>query len=111
MSDTIIKHAEVQKFSDNSSIVGCITDNKEEEYRELVENFVGWCDRNHLQLNTGKTKEQVVDFRCRNSPPNTSFHKRGGSRDGGHLQVPWGASTGQTTLRPSTGKDRAGCSS
>ena len=59
----------LQKFSDDSSIVGCITDNREEEYRELVENFVGWCDGNHLQLNTGKTKELVVDFRRRKSTP------------------------------------------
>ncbi|KAK0134692.1 putative RNA-directed DNA polymerase from transposon BS [Merluccius polli] len=50
----------LQKFSDDSSIVGCITDNREEEYRELVENFVGWCDGNHLQLNTGKIKELKV---------------------------------------------------
>ena len=28
-------------FSDESSIVGCITDNNKEEYRELIQNFVG----------------------------------------------------------------------
>ena len=59
----------LQNFSDDSSIVGCITDNKEEEYRELIKNFAGWCDGNHLQLNTGKTKELVVDFRRSKSPP------------------------------------------
>ena len=30
---------------------------------------MGWCDGNHLQLNTGKTKELVVDFRRRKSTP------------------------------------------
>ncbi|XP_063755242.1 uncharacterized protein LOC134874905 [Eleginops maclovinus] len=53
----------LQTFSDDSSIVSCITDDNEEEYRAHVENFVGWCDNNHLQLNISKTEELVVDFR------------------------------------------------
>ena len=53
----------LQKFSDDSSIVSCITDDNEVEYRALVESFVGWCDTNHLQLNIRKTKELVVDYR------------------------------------------------
>ena len=28
-----------------------------------------WCQRNHLQINAGKTKELVVDFRRRTVPP------------------------------------------
>ena len=35
----------------------------ETEYRGLVEDFVGYCSFNNLQLNTSKTKEMVVDFR------------------------------------------------
>lgn len=31
------------------------------EYRELTEDFVNWCQQNHFQINTPKTKEQVVD--------------------------------------------------
>ena len=27
-----------------------------------------WCQRNHLQLNAGKTKELVVDFRRHKQP-------------------------------------------
>ena len=53
----------MQKFSDDTAIVGCIRDGQEEEYRSLVEDFVQWCRLNHLQLNTTKTKEMVVDFR------------------------------------------------
>ncbi|XP_063751874.1 uncharacterized protein LOC134872481 [Eleginops maclovinus] len=53
----------LQKFSDDSSIVSCITDDNEEEYRALVENFVGWSDNNHLQLNISRAKELEVDFR------------------------------------------------
>lgn len=44
-------------------IVGCIKDEQEGEYRSLVEEFVRWCRTNHLQLNSSKTKEIVVDFR------------------------------------------------
>ncbi|KAI3373282.1 hypothetical protein L3Q82_006588 [Scortum barcoo] len=33
------------------------------EYRELIQDFVTWCDSNHLLLNTHKTREMVVDFR------------------------------------------------
>ena len=58
----------IQKFSDDSAIVGCIRDGQEGEYRNQVDNFVQWCRQNDLQLNTTKTKEMVVDFR-RSQPP------------------------------------------
>ena len=59
----------LQKFSDDSSIVGCITDDDEGEYRGLIESFVTWCDNNSLKLNISKTKEVVVDYRrSRRSP-------------------------------------------
>uniref|UniRef100_A0A3P9LKD5 Reverse transcriptase domain-containing protein n=1 Tax=Oryzias latipes TaxID=8090 RepID=A0A3P9LKD5_ORYLA len=53
----------LQKFSDDSAVVGLITDDNDREYRELIQNFVDWCQRNYLQINAGKTKELVVDFR------------------------------------------------
>lgn len=34
----------LQKFSDDSFIVCCITNDSEEEYRDLIESFIGWCD-------------------------------------------------------------------
>ncbi|TWW63624.1 hypothetical protein D4764_03G0006320 [Takifugu flavidus] len=37
--------------------------------RELIQGFVDWSLRNNLQINAGKTKELVVDFRRRNNPP------------------------------------------
>ncbi|KAI4896686.1 hypothetical protein NFI96_022894, partial [Prochilodus magdalenae] len=46
------------KFSDDSAIVGLITNEEDTEYRELIQDFVDWCLQNHLQ----KTKELVVDF-------------------------------------------------
>ena len=33
----------LQKFSDDSAIVGLITDGDEVEYRELNRDFVDWC--------------------------------------------------------------------
>ncbi|KAI3359147.1 hypothetical protein L3Q82_002680 [Scortum barcoo] len=53
----------VQKFADDTAIVGCIRSGQEDEYRELIKDFVTWCDLNHLLLNTTKTREMVVDFR------------------------------------------------
>ncbi|KAI4881116.1 hypothetical protein NFI96_026359, partial [Prochilodus magdalenae] len=60
----------LQKFSDDSAIVGLITNEEDSEYRELIQDFVDWCLQNHLQINAGKTKELVVDFRrCRHPAP------------------------------------------
>ncbi|KAI4895843.1 hypothetical protein NFI96_016998 [Prochilodus magdalenae] len=53
----------LQKFSDDTAIVGCIRNGQEAEYRKLVSDFVSWCKLNQLQLNISKTKEMVVDFR------------------------------------------------
>ena len=53
----------LQKFSDDSAVVGCISEGQEEEYRALVDNFVEWTGQNHLQLNISKTREMVIDFR------------------------------------------------
>ncbi|KAI3360661.1 hypothetical protein L3Q82_002527 [Scortum barcoo] len=52
----------IQKYTDDTAIVGCIRDDREEEYRRLVGDFAAWCHTNHLQLNTSKTKELVIDF-------------------------------------------------
>lgn len=57
----------MQKFSDDTAIVACIRGGEEGVYRDLVKDFVGWCQRNNLQLNTTKTKEVVLDFR--RAPP------------------------------------------
>lgn len=59
----------VQKFSDDTAIVGCIRGGDEGEYRALVSDFVSWSQLNHLQLNTSKTKELIVDFRRRRPSP------------------------------------------
>ncbi|KAK3514993.1 hypothetical protein QTP70_003264 [Hemibagrus guttatus] len=62
-----------QKFSDDSAIVSLITDDDDREYRELIQDFVNWCQRNWcqrncLQINAEKNKELVVDFRRHKHP-------------------------------------------
>ena len=52
----------LQKFSDDSAVVGCIRGGEEGEYRALVDNFVEWSEQNHLRLNVNKTREMVIDF-------------------------------------------------
>ncbi|KAI4899778.1 hypothetical protein NFI96_000444 [Prochilodus magdalenae] len=53
----------MQKFSDDTAIVACVRGGQGAEYRNLVKDFVAWCHRTNLLLNTSKTKEMVVDFR------------------------------------------------
>lgn len=58
----------VQKFSDDTSIVGCV-ESGQEEHRGLVDCFVMWCGEKHFHVNVAKTKEIVVDFRKKKAPP------------------------------------------
>ncbi|KAI3352397.1 hypothetical protein L3Q82_005355 [Scortum barcoo] len=58
----------LQKFSDDSAVVGCIREGEEGEYRTLVDNFVEWSKWNHLRLNVNKTREMVIDFRRKKMP-------------------------------------------
>lgn len=57
------KSCHLQKFSDDSAVVGCTEGGQEMEYRALVNSFVHWCEVNHLQISVTKTKELVIDFR------------------------------------------------
>ncbi|TWW59213.1 hypothetical protein D4764_06G0007430 [Takifugu flavidus] len=59
----------LQKYSDDTVIVGYVENGQEDEYRDLVESFVRWSMENLLQLNVTKTKEMVVDFSKSKSPP------------------------------------------
>ena len=65
----ISESCHIQKFADDTAIMGCVEGDQEEEYRSLVGDFVSWCHSNHLQLNTSKTEEMVIDFRKSRPPP------------------------------------------
>ncbi|KAI4871670.1 hypothetical protein NFI96_009023 [Prochilodus magdalenae] len=51
------------KFADDTAIVGLISKNNEEAYREEVSFLTHWCRENNLSLSVNKTKELIVDFR------------------------------------------------
>ncbi|KAK0154710.1 RNA-directed DNA polymerase from mobile element jockey [Merluccius polli] len=56
-------HCHIQKFSDDTAIVGCVSEGNDLEYRTVIRDFVSWSELNQLQLNTSKTKEMIVNFR------------------------------------------------
>ncbi|KAK0152303.1 putative RNA-directed DNA polymerase from transposon X-element [Merluccius polli] len=67
----------LQKFSDDSAVVGCIRGGEEGEYRTLVDNFVEWSEQNHLRLNVNKTREMVIDFGRKKRMPSQPLRIRG----------------------------------
>jgi len=56
----------IQKYSDDMSVVACVSGGLEKEYRDLVECFNGWSKKNCLLLNT--IKKLMVDFRRSKTP-------------------------------------------
>ncbi|KAI4899206.1 hypothetical protein NFI96_030735, partial [Prochilodus magdalenae] len=79
----------MQKFSDDTAVVGCVRNGQEREYRSLVEDFVEWCTTNHLKLNITKTNEMCIDFR-RSRPSQQPISIKEGRCGGGQvLQIPW----------------------
>ena len=58
----------IEKYADDTVILGLIKKDDDDEYRKCV-NFVNsWCQENYLTLNASKTKEMVWDFRKAASP-------------------------------------------
>lgn len=53
-----------QKVTDTTAVVGCIRSGQDEEYRKLIAGFVEWCESRQFHLNSSKTKELMVDFKC-----------------------------------------------
>ena len=48
-------------------MIGMITDGDDAHYRQEINNFVSFCDKNFLKLNVSKTKELVIDFSRKNT--------------------------------------------
>ena len=51
------------KFADDTTVIGLITNNNEDAYRDEVRDLSIWCQNNSLSLNVDKTKELIIDFR------------------------------------------------
>lgn len=64
-TNEITSHTENQyivKFSDDTAILGLMLTNFDAQvYKSTIQNFVQWCDKHHLILNTKKTEEMVFD--------------------------------------------------
>ena len=67
--DCMAKHTSNSfiKFSDDTTVIGLITNNNETAYREVRALGV-WYQENNLSLNVNKTKQMTVDFRKQQSP-------------------------------------------
>lgn len=50
------------KYADDSVIVSLLSDG-ESSHGSVIEDFVHWCNKSYLQLNTTKTKDMLIDFR------------------------------------------------
>ena len=73
----------ITKFSDDTTVVGLITNHDQTAYREEMRALRVRCQENNLSLNVNKTKEMIVDFRKqqREHPPYP--HRRDSSGEGG----------------------------
>lgn len=52
----------IQKYTDDKVIIGCIKNDRGEDYRRLLREYGVWYHINYRQINTWKTKELVLDF-------------------------------------------------
>ena len=58
------------------ALFGLTRDEDDRANRELIRDFVDWCQQNHLLFHARKTRELVVDFR-RHSQPCTQVNIQG----------------------------------
>ena len=55
------ENTHIIKFSDDTAIVNL--SDSQPVFEKEVDIFVTWCETNHLEMNVGKTKEMVIDFK------------------------------------------------
>lgn len=62
------ENIKVCKYADDTAVVGLLSHkSSEESYTVTINNIVQWCYEKHLQLNSAKTKEIIVNF-SKNNP-------------------------------------------
>ena len=61
------------KFADDTTLVGLIKNENEDEYRQEIYGLTTWCDNNNQLLNQQKTKEMIIDFRKNQTSKNPVF--------------------------------------
>eukprot|EP00061_Rhincodon_typus_P012424 g38150.t1 len=52
----------IYKFTDDTTVVGQVSNNDKSEYRRKIEGLVTWCNENNLSLKVSKAKELIIDF-------------------------------------------------
>ncbi|XP_036420865.1 interferon-induced very large GTPase 1-like [Colossoma macropomum] len=63
--DCVARHTSniIFKFTDDTTILGLITDRDETAYRDEVSALSEWCHDSNICLNISKTKEMIMDYR------------------------------------------------
>ena len=59
----------INKYADDITLVGLITNGDESAYRAEVQQLTEWCDWNNLTLNTKINEEVIIDFRRHKTNP------------------------------------------
>lgn len=65
----------LQRFSDDTSIIGRVSEGNDLEYKGVIADFVNWRRVSHLHIDASKTKELVIDFN-RSVPQTTPVTSR-----------------------------------
>jgi hypothetical protein len=60
---TSSESVKMTKFADDTTLVGLIKNENEDDYRKEINELQSWCDNNNQLLNQPKTKELIIDFR------------------------------------------------
>ena len=59
----------MDKYADDTALTGLITDNDNSHWRQEIDRFMQWCERNYLELHVGKTREMIMDFGRKSNQP------------------------------------------
>ena len=65
------EYCKTDKFADDTAQIGQIIDDDDRHYLQAITDFVQWLDDNCSELNVGKTKEMITDFRQTRTQPNS----------------------------------------
>ncbi|KAK0146536.1 hypothetical protein N1851_014143 [Merluccius polli] len=68
----------ILKYADDTVIVSLLQKHGS-QHGPVVDEFVSWCDRSFLQLNSSKTKDMVIDFRRKQSGSTPPTYIKGSS--------------------------------
>ena len=56
-------NCKILKYADDTVVIGLISNDNEDEYRQTISYVSEWCSNNYLNLNVSKTKEMILDMR------------------------------------------------